>query len=29
MSLKEVMNLAEGKTEFKEQEKEWQNYDNM
>lgn len=29
MSLKELMSLAEGKTEFKEQEKEWQNYDNM
>ena len=29
MSLKELMNLAEGEAGFSEQEKVWQNYDNM
>ncbi|MGN0015728.1 MAG: hypothetical protein ACI37O_00105 [Candidatus Avelusimicrobium sp.] len=29
MSLKELMSLAEGEPKFSEQEKGWQNYDNM
>ena len=29
MSLKELMNLAEGKTEFECQKEVWKNYDNM
>ena len=29
MSLKELMHLSEGKTEFECQKKVWKNYDNM
>ena len=29
MSLKELMNLVEGETEFERQEKVWINYDSM